>query len=199
MRYQQLERFINKPILILIVFCSTVAIAIYFLFNHTGDDLGSVTKANLSGDFSLCEKLDTYRYMCIATTELHKTLPVSYNCSNPDSCDSPQCFSYIDCGFSNTGTTGNQTAGCPIQSFCTVDQVWICEETGGVVQSKIKETKLEFIRLWGGNNFCSCPSDKVFIDGYGCASCDSFEHDETRQFCENAKTWNSHPYFTKSY
>ena len=146
-----------------------------FTFSIINSPISVISIVQRTGIYSFCEMGQSYKFRCIAETEFQETLKVDYECNSVDVCSSPQCFSYVDCG-----RGGGKDFGCPIEAFCTVDQTWLCVETGGVVTDFSDSGKRH-----GGNNVCLCPKDSNFINGYGCAACGEFDHEETRDYCNN--------------
>lgn len=139
-----------------------------------------ITLAQQSGDYSYCDQAGNYKNRCIAETELEQTLKVDYNCWSPSACSQPQCLKGIECG-----SGGDGSGGCPAQEYCTVNPVWLCENTGGKSDVSIENAQSV---MYGGSvlrkDFCSCSVGEVFINAYGCAKCDSFKNEETRSYCQ---------------
>lgn len=141
-----------------------------------------------SGNSSYCDKAESYTDRCIAETELEMKLPVQYNCCFSSDCLKPSCVTFIGCGSGNSKDTG----GCPIQEYCRVNPIWLCEETGGVASENDSEGFIP-------DNFCTCPNGEMYIENFGCADCDSFENEETRSYCkqERNETHFGNTYFKK--
>lgn len=152
-----------------------------------GPDMGSeqqmrlIGEAQHTGDYSLCEQAGDYRSRCIAETELQSQLVVRYDCCDPKDCRAPSCTSYTDCG-------GDGGEGCAAAHFCTVNETWLCETTGGEPSGAIAEETHGF---WPPG-FCICQGGKRYVSRFGCADCGSFVHEETRKYCSAD---NQHQYF----
>ncbi len=144
----------------------------------TLDDVFALIElAQVTGDYSLCEKTETHRKRCIAEVELQQTILHNYGCNDSTSCNNPECYAYMGCG----GGGGDDAVGCSVQEYCAVDQSWLCGKTGGVGGTK------------DGFN-CVCPEGSNFIKGYGCAKCSDFAHEETRSYCENGVSYFQYLY-----
>ena len=134
----------------------------------------TIRYAQESGDYSFCDRAESYQMRCIAETELEQKLQVDYDCCSPLNCNEPQCVKYRTCG-----SGGSDGGGCPVTEECTVSNVWLCESTGGK-----SDPILERGPSRARQGFCECPNGKVFLDGYGCADCTSFEQPKTREYCQ---------------
>ncbi|UCD04424.1 MAG: hypothetical protein JSW73_02210 [Candidatus Woesearchaeota archaeon] len=181
-----------KLILILVIIIFAISsVFIYIRFNQDKYNLpagiAELRQGLKTGDYSYCDEAKDYRYRCIAEIELEKKLEVEYNCCSADNCNRPECFKYIACG-----SGSSSLAGCPIEEYCAVDQIWLCEATGGVSNVSTNESQYLYSEHVP-RGFCNCSDSRQFIQNYGCADCDSFEHEETREYCRKSN-WG---YFRK--
>lgn len=158
-----------------------ILLLLLFVFGCARAPIDMIKYAQQTGDYSYCAKADNYKLRCIAETEFEHNLIVEYDCCT--SCEQPECFKYIDCG------RGGLQEGCPMQEFCAVNESWLCEQTGGVVTTNV-------LTHYFNPRFCNC-SEGVYISNYGCADCDSFEHEETKEYCFNVEENPDLAYFRK--
>lgn len=149
---------------------------------HTiANDIDKIELAQSRIDYSICEDAGTYRFRCIAETELEERFNNKYVCCS-DHCPDTVCIEEVRCGPDTSGL-----GGCPPVTICMVNPTWLCTHTGGEANiTNIPGVDPEDI--WPPST-CICPEGMTFIDNFGCADCESFTHLETREYCKGDQAY----------
>jgi hypothetical protein len=140
------------------------------------NDIDKIELAQIRFDYTICEEAGTYRFRCIAETELEERFENRYVCC-PNNCPKTTCLEEVRCGPDTSGL-----GGCPPVHICMVNPTWLCTHTGGDANiTNIPGVDPEDI--WPPST-CTCPKGMTFIDNFGCADCELFTHPETREYCK---------------